>query len=132
MPSSNGTEGNISIDPATERHEAALAHYRRALELRPEFATAANNLAWTLATCHDPTIRNPAEAIHLIQDVALASSEPWLLDTLAAAYAAAGHFDRAVATASRAATLADDVNAQEIREHLALYRSRKPFIAPDP
>jgi tetratricopeptide (TPR) repeat protein len=131
--------GNAELHRAMANVEAALGdfrasvrHGREALRLRPNYTEAANNLAWTLATCHDPTIRNPAEAIHLIQDVALASSEPWLLDTLAAAYAAAGYFERAVATASRAATLADDVNAQEIREHLALYRSGKPFIAPDP
>jgi tetratricopeptide (TPR) repeat protein len=119
------------VEAALGNFRASVRHGREALRLRPDHTEAANNLAWTLATCRDPTIRNPEEAIHLIEDVALASSEAWLLDTLAAAYAAAGDFDRAVATASRAADLADDVDAREIRAHLSLYRSGKPFIAPD-
>jgi spermidine synthase len=120
------------IEAALGNSRASVRHSRAALHLRPDHTEAANNLAWTLATCHDPTIRNPAEAIQLIEDIALASNEPWLLDTLAAAYAAAGNFDLAVSTASRAASLADDVNAREIRDHLSLYRLGRPFIAPDP
>jgi tetratricopeptide (TPR) repeat protein len=131
--------GNAELHRAMADVEAALGdsrasvrHGREALRLRPDYTEAANNLAWTLATCHDPAIRDPAEAIQLIEVIALASSESWLLDTLAAAYAAAGNFERAVATASRAANLPDDVDAREIRDRLSLYRLGRPFIAPGP
>jgi tetratricopeptide (TPR) repeat protein len=120
------------VEAALGNPRASVRHGREALRLRPEYTEAANNLAWTLATCHDPTIRNPSEAIQLIEKIALASGEAWLLDTLAAAYAAAGNFELAVSTASRAASAADDVDAREIRDHLSLYRSGRPFIAADP
>jgi spermidine synthase len=102
----------------------------------PDYVDAANNLAWTLATCHDPAVRDPEEAVRLIEAAALDSGDPQLLDTLAAAYAAAGRFDPAVAMASRAATLADTrgdaAMSREIRSHLSLYRLGRPFVALPP
>jgi cobalamin biosynthesis protein CbiG len=56
--------------------------------------------------------------------------DPGILNTLAAAYAAAGQFDLAVTTAEEAlkratATQADEL-ANYIREQLTLYRQGKP------
>jgi hypothetical protein len=54
-----------------------------------------------------------------------------ILDTLAAAYAAAGDFERAAATAQEAASLAAAAGATalsaDIGGRLALYRQKKPY-----
>jgi hypothetical protein len=54
-----------------------------------------------------------------------------LLDTLAAAYAAAGRFSEAVTTVEEAVKLAkDDESRQEFQERLNLYKAHKPYIQP--
>ena len=69
------------------RAREAIAHYRAALELDPDLLTAANNLAWMLATHPEPAVRDPAAALALAERIsrAGAGSELALLDTLAAA-----------------------------------------------
>ncbi len=113
---------------------AAQRYAREALRMSPNSVEAANNLAWLLATGHDASLRGPDEAIRLIESSALASRDPSLLDTLAAAYAAAGQFDAAVDTASRAANEAeargDEANALEFRARLSLYRRGEPYREP--
>lgn len=92
------------------RPREAIGYYREALRLRPAWAPAANNLAWLLATHADASIRDPAEAVRIATEATRApgGDEPWLLDTLAASYAAAGRFAEAARTADRAASLARD------------------------
>jgi hypothetical protein len=57
-----------------------------------------------------------------------------ILDVLAAAHAAAGEFDQAVATATEALRLATAAGADElaaaVAERLALYRDRRPYREP--
>ena len=86
---------------------AAMAEYQTALDFNPDHALAQNNLAWLLATTPDPALRNGTRAVTLAQQaVRLSGGEsPQLLDTLAAAYAEAGNFSEAVATAKRALNL---------------------------
>jgi len=113
---------------------ASVRHGREALRLLPDYLEAANNLAWTLATCPDPTVRDPAGAIRLIESAARGSGEFWILDTLAAAYAAAGRFEQAVKTADAAAKLSEvqgqpsDVHG--IRARLELYRLGRAYVDP--
>jgi tetratricopeptide (TPR) repeat protein len=113
---------------------AAIRHYRAALRLRPGWKHPANNLAWLLATHPDPGLRDPEEAIRIAEPLRREADppDPAVLDTLAAAYAAAGHFDTARRTAAAAARLARegslDTLAVEIDQRLALYREERPFI----
>jgi len=82
---------------------AAIASYRESLRANPQRVDAANNLAWILATAPDAGLRAPAEAIALALRVARWNPhDPSVLDTLAAAYAAAGRYDDAAATQARA------------------------------
>jgi Flp pilus assembly protein TadD/mono/diheme cytochrome c family protein len=111
--------------------EEAVAHYRRALELSPDLAGALVDLAWILATSDRTDIRAPAEAIRLATrvDALTDHRSPTVLDTLAAAYAAAGQFDEAIVIAERALDLASvsDVAAASagIRARLDLYRQQR-------
>jgi tetratricopeptide (TPR) repeat protein len=85
----------------------AAGFYRQALQLDPNLTTAMNNLAWILATTSDNQIRNPVEAITLSQKACQLtdSNDVLVLDTLAAAYAAANQFKEAIETAQKAINL---------------------------
>jgi tetratricopeptide (TPR) repeat protein len=113
---------------------AAIGHLREALRLNPGAPAHANDLAWTLATTPDPRLREPDEAIRLARSVVEAGSPPGpnALDTLAAAYAAAGRFEEATDAALRALDLAASQGQtglrDDIRTKLALYRQRQPFV----
>jgi arylsulfatase len=83
-------------------HARAIAHYRKALEHDPRHLEATNNLAWLLATA-SPELREPATAIALARGALERDpGSPAILDTLAAAYAAAGRASDAVRTQRRA------------------------------
>jgi len=120
------------ISAALGNTRDAVSYGREALRLTPDYTDAANNLAWLLATTPDPAWLDPGEAIRLVEAEAVASEEPWLLDTLAAGYAADGRFDEAVRTAERATRIATERNlledARGMRERLALYNQRKPYV----
>jgi TPR repeat protein len=67
---------------------------------------AMNNLAFLLATATDPKLRNAAEAVSFAKKAVEAEPENAnSLDTLAAAYFAAGQLGQAVETEQRAVTL---------------------------
>jgi tetratricopeptide (TPR) repeat protein len=120
------------IEVALGDPSAAQRHAREALRLAPDNDDAANVLAWSLATAGDSDLRNPKEAAVVIESRALASGASWLLDTLAAAYAADGRFAEAIDTAERAARIATEqgrrAEAGEIRERIQLYEARKPYV----
>jgi tetratricopeptide (TPR) repeat protein len=104
----------------------AVAYYREALLREADHPTATNNLAWLLATSRDPNVRDPAEAVaHAERAAVRDGSDPRVLDTLAAAYAAAGRFDDAVRTATDARARVPDGSptAVELESRLELYRS---------
>jgi tetratricopeptide (TPR) repeat protein len=115
------------------RQRGAIRHYRNALMLEPGWRLATNDLAWILATSSDPALRDPEQAVRLLEAVRQEEETlPELLDTLAAAYAAAGRFEDAVRTADQALALAQRKPrlAAAIRERRALYRSGRPYLEP--
>ncbi len=122
----------LALRTTGERDEALL-HFQAALRLRPDWSVPMNEIAWILATHPDERIRNPRDAVRLAEGAAerTARRQPVILDTLAAAYAAAGQFDRATATAQEATALAASsgsaVLAGEIGKRLELYQQGKPF-----
>jgi hypothetical protein len=118
---------------AEGRAREAIEHYSEAVRLRPEFLTAANNLAWLLATAEAESLRNPYAALRLAQRSARLTRhlDPPVLDTLAAAYAASGRFEEAVAAAERGVALAREAGdrelADQIAQRLALYRQGEAY-----
>jgi tetratricopeptide (TPR) repeat protein len=111
----------------------ALTHYEAALKLRPKSPDFANNVAWLLATSPDAGIRDGPRAIALALQAESVSQaqEPVFIATLAAAYAEAGQFSEAVATAQRALQLAqahyNGALAAALNDQMALYQAGKTF-----
>ena len=114
------------------RTKEGLEAYETAVRLRPDSLNALNNLAWILATQPEAEFRNGARAVELAEQACKLTEEkvPVLLGTLAAAYAEAGRFEEAIATADKARILASEQNqgevAQRNMELLKLYRAGKP------
>ena len=110
----------------------AVPQLEKVVALVPGDLVAANNLAWLLATCPADGVRNGKRAVAHARRVCSATGNrnPAFLDTLAAAYAEAGDFDKAVEIAGRAAELVPQdqpAMAAAIRERLALYKARKAY-----
>jgi len=111
----------------------ALAQWREALRVRPDFLPALNEAAHVLAACPDASARNGPEAVTLAERAVELSGghEATYLDTLAAAYAEAGRFGDAVDTARRGLEAATRPDQSQLREGLAarlrLYEARQPY-----
>ena len=115
------------------RHREVLKYCHQAIQLGCDGPKLLNDLAWVLATHEDAQLRNGAEAVRLAERACRRTGYkiPAVLDTLAAAYAEVGQFDRAVETAQRAIQLAlvagNEKLAKDIQSHLELYKAKRPY-----
>jgi hypothetical protein len=118
-----------------QKHQtrAAVEQWEAALALNPNDGNAQSNLAWVFATAPDASLRNGTRAVELAERaLKLAGGvNPILHRTLAAAYAEAGRFDAAIATAERGHALAEREGNRELADEftavLAGYRQHQPF-----
>ena len=103
----------------------ATADYYKAVELNPRDAEAHNALAWLKATCPDPQYRNAKEAVDLaLMTVELERAGSYY-DTLAAAYAEAGNFEKAV----EAETEAYEISGKDCyKELIEIYKAKKTYL----
>jgi len=108
---------------------AQLAHFRIVDWLDPDFFWGANNLAWAAATWPRPSMRDGDLAVRFATEAdRRAEGRCWsFADTLAAACAAAGRFDEAVAAAERALALAPEHEKDLIQYNLDRYRVGQGF-----
>ncbi len=85
------------------QYKLAKAAYHKAVKLDPHWLWSQNNLAWLLATCPDPSVRDGKEAVRIARKCCKLSKwhNSCFINTLAAAYAEAGHFEQAVLCAER-------------------------------
>jgi arylsulfatase len=115
-------------------HARAIEHYRKALEHDPQQRESTNNLAWLLATTR-PELREPETAIELAERaLARDPGSPAILDTLAAAYAAAGRAPDAVRTQQQALErlrTADPSIRADFEARLASYQRQLADAAAD-
>ncbi|EAQ81722.1 tetratricopeptide repeat protein [Blastopirellula marina] len=117
------------------KYKQAVDDYEKTIALNTAYPDAKNNLAWVLATCPEKKFRNPKRAI----EVAILECEmsEWkngfAIDTLAAAYAAADDFPKAIERQEQAIALVEDEAAKkELAERLRLYQNKKPFVDSPP
>ena len=140
--SPNSTDPNAHYQFAVAlAHEGktreAMSRYASALLLQPNFPDALDGLAWILSTDSNPEFRNGAEAIGMARKACELTGEtdPVKLKTRAAAYAEAGQFDEAIASAQRARDLATGAGrkdvAQECERMLESFRNAKPWRQSD-
>ncbi len=122
----------------TGKFREAVAEYRQVLAVKPDEPEALNNLAWLLATSPDSAVRNGADAVRFAEQGCRLTGyqQAPMVGTLAAAYAEAGRFTEAVATAQKAIELAragGDASFAAVNEQLLrLYRAGKPYHMPPP
>jgi tetratricopeptide (TPR) repeat protein len=111
----------------------AKLHLQSAAQLQPDNVAVLNRLAWLMATNPESQVRNGKEAILLAQHACdlTGNSDPQSLNTLAAAYAEAGQFEIAAATAERALAQAKNLGQDKLVTFIAnlqaLYKSGKPY-----
>ena len=104
--------------------------FRNAVKAAPDDPYLVNEVAWRLAVTHLPKLRDERYALEIMERIMDESEEasrnPAYLDTLAAAYAANGNFERAVAVQEQAVAVARasaDNDLPILLEHLEAFRA---------
>lgn len=127
----NGVLRHVSLALALqdEGRDFPDHEYRRAFEINPTWPEYCDRLAWTLATHPDTSRRHGPEALRMARAACTVSNDgyPPFLETLAAAYAETGAFQKAIETANRARGLAAEAkdNKRTDRLDAALRHYRK-------
>jgi tetratricopeptide (TPR) repeat protein len=109
----------------------AAADYERVIEINPDSPVGQNGLAWLLSTAPDDKVRDGKRAVEAAQKACELTEHKngGYLDTLAAAYAEAGEFDKAVEWQEKALK-AGDLPVKDLdgaRKRLELYKQKKPY-----
>jgi tetratricopeptide (TPR) repeat protein len=111
----------------------AVQRFREALRIDPNHLQTLVYLARLRASAPEPELRNGSEAIELAERAkAIAGEqEPFLLDTLAMAYAEAGRYPEAIRWTKLALQQipagGDPETSREMETRLRLYESGRPF-----
>lgn len=129
---SNYAAAHVSLGRALHqkgRLKEAIAQYEKSVKLLPRVASVHNNLAWMLAACSDPSLRNGSKAVELAQRANKLSngSNPVFLRSLAAAYAENGQFSQATETAQRALEFSTKTAQRDLTE--AIQKELKLYLA---
>jgi arylsulfatase A-like enzyme/Flp pilus assembly protein TadD len=141
----------LALDPCSGAGRLQLSQIerRRGLQSRridvlaegvercPDLVVARNALAYALATVPDASLRDAERAVRLAEASVEATEgqHPDYLDTLAAAYAESGDFERAMTTQRRALALVEGREllpqlVNHLKRHLALYEAGEPLRLP--
>jgi arylsulfatase A-like enzyme/tetratricopeptide (TPR) repeat protein len=133
--------GRLALDES--RRLADARQFPQAIDLLtdvrkliPRNLDVTNALARYFATCPDSRLRQGQVAVRLAKQTVAASGglNPDFLDTLAAAYAEVGDFDKAVETATQAHYAAGAGGRRDLEMEIAvrvdLYRTNRPYREP--
>ena len=115
----------------------AIQDYQKAIELQPRNAEFYNNLSWLLATtpeCYrgESAVELAQHAIRIAAKVEDGTAKSFYYDTLAAAYAKVGRFNKALSAQQLAiermrGSIADD-HLAGLEGRLKLYKNQQPYI----
>ena len=108
---------------------AARSDLEKAIALDRNNFAAHNNYAWLLATCPDPRVRDGKRALEFARGInqRAGKQSAMILDTLAAAEAAAGDFHSAVNDAKRAMSIDKGQGGRATyQQHLDSYLKSNP------
>jgi len=109
-----------------ERYGEAIEDYERAISLDPKGGGTYNNLAWLLATAKDPQYRDCQKAISYTRKALKIGKTGSWMDTLAAAYAECGEFEKAVSTEKEAYRLSSPKNDNFLKR-IEVYKNGKTY-----
>ena len=121
---------------ASGKIKEAAEQCREVLKAKPDSIEASSNLAWFLATAADDSLRDGREAVRLAEQACRLNGykEAKMVSVLAVAYAEAGQFTNAVATAEKAVALAIDAGDEYIagvnERFKKLFAAGKPYREP--
>lgn len=118
-------------------YASALRDYVEAYLLKPDNKRPQVLLAWVLATCPDSRLREGPLALKIVQTLAHNRTDTTLFPLLAAAYAAIGDFETAIAfqrecLAVLYTTRADSGQVEHQQRNLARYQAGRPLQDPIP
>jgi tetratricopeptide (TPR) repeat protein len=118
-----------NLDAEQGNFEQAVADFRQAISKDPSWAEAHRSLAWLEATCPNSHFLNARHAmVEAEQAAQLAPANDYLtLDTLAAAHASTGQFDKAIEIQQKALANAPSEAASSLQQRLDLYRNGRPY-----
>lgn len=116
-------------------YNKAMVDYGEAILIDPQKAEPFNEIAWLLATCPRADLRDGKKALEYASKATeiTGGKDPATIDTLAAAYAEAGDFVKAVQSQKQylETPKLSEKQITEARERLALYEAHKPYHAPE-
>jgi len=118
--------------------EQAIEQFIEVVRLKPDGVRPMNSLAWLLATHWRAELRDGDKAVEYAERACKLTDYKYadVVDTLAAAYAAAGRFPEAVKTEEKALRMADSLGkgalADKFRRRLQLYKGGQPYFEPSP
>jgi tetratricopeptide (TPR) repeat protein len=112
-------------------HKEAIADYEEAIKLNGEDSSLLNNYAWLLATSPEDSIRDAKRSIELGTKACELTEfkKAHILSTLAAGYAEAGDWDKAVEWSTKAVELGSDdaETGDQLKKELQSYKEKKPW-----
>ena len=111
------------------RYEESILNYQYLLQRHPRSSTTYSNLAWLYATCPDETLRDGPQALaHAQRALQLGGrNNPWILGSLAGAFAETGDFEMAMFWQSEALEIVPQSHRSKFQQRLDMYVAGKPF-----
>ena len=122
----------VAVTIQASGHPAlSLPYYDQAITRHPDEASSYNNKAWILATATEDAVRNGEEAVAAALEAVTREDSATYRDTLAAAYAEQGDFQRAAEEQQKAIDMLGEnmppAITRDMQARLELFRQGLPY-----